>query len=100
MSELLEQKIKLKPQEPSKFVVLLLNDDYSTMDFVIEVLMLFFLKDKKQANQLMMQIHIEGEGICGIYDYDLAQTKVKQVLDFARVNHQPLVCALRKVEQK
>ncbi len=98
MPQLLAEKVKPKLKKPSKFQVLLLNDDYTTMDFVIEVLMLFFAKDKQQASELMMQVHIDGEGICGTYSYDLAQTKVTQVMDFAKENKQPLACVLRKLE--
>ena len=97
MSELSEQKVKPKLKKPSKFQVVLLNDDYSTMEFVVEVLKRFFAKTQSDAEQLMMQIHISGEGICGIYSFDVAQTKVKQVLSFAKQNQQPLMCVLREV---
>ncbi len=95
---LLAEKVKPKLKKPSKFQVLLLNDDYTTMDFVVEVLVLFFAKDKQQASKLMLQVHMDGEGICGVYGYDLAQTKVTQVMDFAKENNQPLICVLRKLK--
>jgi ATP-dependent Clp protease adaptor protein ClpS len=93
-----EKQLKTKPKlkKPSMFQVLLLNDDYTTMDFVIEVLKLFFAKNEKIAKEIMLKIHNEGECVCGIYSYDIAQTKVKQVIDFARNNNQPLMCILRK----
>jgi len=79
------------------FQVLLLNDDYTTMEFVVEVLMRFFGKSNDAAHSLMLKIHIEGEAVCGIYSHDVAQTKVSQVIDFSRKNDQPLMCVIREV---
>ncbi len=96
MKEALQQeKITLKP--PSKFQVLLLNDDQTTMEFVIKVLQKFFDKDKETAKIIMLKTHNDGEAICGIYSYDIAQTKAEQVIAFARENNQPLMCTVRKV---
>jgi len=87
-----KQKLKL----PNKFEVLLLNDDYTSMDFVIEVLRKFFLKDYLAAEAIMLKIHIDGEAVCGTYSYDVAQTKVSQVIEYSRKNDQPLMSVLRE----
>ena len=97
MSELLKQPTKPKLKRPSKFQVLLLNDDHTTMEFVVEVLVKVFSKSLAHAQQLMMTIHTDGQGVCGIYPFDLAQTKVKQVLDYAQYKQQPLMCVLKEV---
>ncbi len=89
---------KLKPKKPSRFQVLLLNDDYTTMEFVIQVLQQFFGKTEQSAYAIMLKVHIDGEGVCGIYSHDVAQTKVSQVIDFARKNEQPLMCVIRELE--
>ena len=86
------QKLKL----PNKFEVLLLNDDYTSMDFVIEVLRKFFQKDYLAAEAIMLKIHIDGEAVCGTYSYDVAQTKVSQVIEYSRKNDQPLMSVLRE----
>ena len=83
---------------PNKFHVLLLNDDYTTMEFVVEVLVRFFSKSVNEANNLMLKIHVEGEAVCGIYSYDVAQTKVTQVIEFSRQNEQPLMCIIREIK--
>jgi ATP-dependent Clp protease adaptor protein ClpS len=84
-------------RKPKRFEVILLNDDYTTMEFVIEVLKRFFKKNDLAAEAIMLKIHIDGEGVCGTYSYDIAQTKVNQVIDFARTNDQPLMCVLREL---
>jgi len=84
-------------KKPSIFEVLLLNDDYTTMEFVVEVLRRFFSKSNDAAHALMLKIHIEGEAVCGAYSHDIAQTKVSQVIDFSRKNDQPLMCIIREV---
>jgi ATP-dependent Clp protease adaptor protein ClpS len=91
------EKIK-KPKlvKPSLFQVLLLNDDYTTMEFVVKVLMKFFGKSEAQAGAIMLKIHKNGEAVCGTYSYDIAQTKVEQVISFSRENDHPLMCVLRK----
>ena len=82
---------------PKRFEVILLNDDYTTMEFVVEVLRRFFNKEFKAAEAIMLKIHIDGEAVCGTYSYDVAQTKVTQVIDFSRQNEQPLMCVLREL---
>jgi len=86
-----------KPKKPNIFDVLLLNDDYTTMEFVVEVLRRFFGKTNDAAHALMLKIHIEGEAVCGVYSHDVAQTKVSQVIDYSRKNDQPLMCVIREV---
>lgn len=97
MEELKTQVVKPKLKKPKRFQVLLLNDDYTTMEFVVAVLIRFFSKSEEAANAIMIKIHVDGEGICGIYSHDVAQTKVTQVTDFARNNEQPLICILREL---
>ena len=97
MEELKTKIAKPKLGKPKRFQVLLLNDDYTTMEFVVAVLMRFFSKDEEAANAIMIKIHVDGEGVCGTYSHDIANTKVTQVTDFARNNEQPLMCVLREL---
>ena len=97
MEELKTQIAKPKLKKPKRFQVLLLNDDYTTMKFVVVVLMRFFSKSEEASNAIMIKIHVDGEGVCGTYSHDIAQTKVTQVTDFARNNEQPLMCVLREL---
>ena len=97
MVDLLKEPTKNKTKKPNLFQVLLLNDDYTTMEFVVEVIKLFFGKSYEAANALMLKIHIEGEAVCGVYSHDIAQTKVSQVIDFSRKNDQPLMCVIREL---
>ena len=82
---------------PKRFEVILLNDDYTTMEFVVEVLRRFFYKEFKAAETIMLKIHIDGKAVCGTYSYDVAQSKVTQVIDYSRQNEQPLMCVLREL---
>ena len=84
----IDEEIEL--QEPKKYKVLLINDDYSTMEFVVEVLIRIFRKSQEQAAKLTMQIHEEGRAVCGIYSYEIAETKVAQVKANARKAQYPL----------
>jgi ATP-dependent Clp protease adaptor protein ClpS len=90
---------KSKPilKKPKTFEVILLNDDYTTMEFVVEILKRFFKKDILAAEAIMLKIHIEGEAVCGAYPYDIAQSKVSQVIEYSRKNKQPLMCVLREL---
>ena len=90
-------KTKTNLKRPNMFQVLLLNDDFTTMEFVVEVLRRFFYKTTDAAHALMLKIHIEGEAVCGTYSHDVAQTKVSQVIDFSRKNDQPLMCIIREI---
>ena len=89
---------KTKPQtkRPNMYRVLLLNDDYTPMEFVVHVLERFFNKDRDAATQIMLHVHHHGIGECGIYTYEVAETKVTQVMDFARKHHHPLQCVMEK----
>ncbi|MBS0423761.1 MAG: ATP-dependent Clp protease adapter ClpS [Proteobacteria bacterium] len=91
---LAEEKIKQKP--PPLYKILLLNDDFTPMEFVIEVLKLFFSMNQEQATRIMLRVHTEGVGVCGVYPSDIASTKVKQVIDFARKNEHPLRCVMEE----
>lgn len=92
------QTIRSKPKKPDLYQVLLLNDDYTSMEFVVEVLKRFFAKSEQAAQKIMLTIHDSGEGVCGHYSNDIAKTKVAQVLDFARANEQPLKCEIKALE--
>jgi len=97
MSQVESKTSKQKLKTPKQFEVILLNDDYTTMEFVVEVLRQFFHKEFQAAEAIMLKIHIDGEAVCGIYSYDVAQTKVNQVINYSRKNEQPLMCVLREL---
>ncbi len=92
---ILEAKPKLK--RPPLYKVILLNDDFTPMDFVIEILIDFFAMSEQKATQVMLQIHTQGVGVCGIYSKDVAETKVVIVNDYSREHHHPLMCSLDEV---
>ncbi|MBC6441476.1 MAG: ATP-dependent Clp protease adapter ClpS [Rhodospirillales bacterium] len=85
-----------KTQKPSMYKVLLLNDDYTPMEFVVHVLQKFFHKNTDDATTIMLHVHQHGVGICGVYPFDVAETKVTQVIDYARQNEHPLQATLEK----
>ncbi|MGB1077252.1 MAG: ATP-dependent Clp protease adapter ClpS [Bdellovibrionales bacterium] len=89
-------KTRPKTKKPDLYKVLLLNDDYTPMEFVIHILERFFSKNKQEATDIMMHVHRRGVGICGIFTYEIAETKVAQVMDYARANEQPLQCIMEK----
>lgn len=89
-------KTRTKPKKPSQYKVLLLNDDYTPMEFVVMVLKRFFGMDIEQATRVMLHVHQKGVGICGVFSYEVAETKVNQVMDFAHQNQHPLQCTLEK----
>tara|TARA_X000000368_G_scaffold321338_1_gene258507 strand:+ start:105 stop:479 length:375 start_codon:yes stop_codon:yes gene_type:complete len=93
-SIVLEEKPKLK--KPPLYKVIMLNDDYTPMEFVIEMLQTYFSKSQEQATQIMLHIHQKGIGICGLYTYEIAESKATQVLDKARKNQHPLQIKLEK----
>jgi len=78
--------------EPKMYKVILLNDDYTPMDFVIEVLQKFFDMDEQKATQIMLHVHTRGQGLCGIFTHEVAETKTAQVNEYARDNEHPLLC--------
>jgi len=88
------ERTKTKP--PPLFKVLLLNDDYTPMDFVIVVLQKFFGMNREQATRIMLKVHTEGRGLCGVYPRDIAATKVEQVAAFAREHQHPLACVMEE----
>ncbi|MDP2829073.1 MAG: ATP-dependent Clp protease adapter ClpS [Sulfuricellaceae bacterium] len=88
------KRVKAKP--PSLYKVMLLNDDYTPMEFVVIVLQRFFSRDREQATQIMLKVHVEGRGICGVYPKDIAATKVEQVLAFAGEYQHPLKCVMEE----
>lgn len=92
----LATKTRTKPKKPSQYKVLMLNDDYTPMEFVVMVLKRFFGMDLEQATRVMLHVHQKGVGVCGIFPYEVAETKVNQVMDFARQNQHPLQCTLEK----
>ena len=87
---------KPKTKKPCMYKVLMLNDDYTPMEFVVYVLERFFQMSREQATRIMLHVHQRGVGICGVYSYEVAETKVTQVMDFARQNEHPLQCTLEK----
>ena len=87
-------KTRPKTKKPSMYKVLLLNDDYTPMEFVVLVLEKFFNKSKQEATDIMLHVHRKGVGICGVYTFEVAETKVSQVMDFARSHEQPLQCTM------
>ena len=86
-----------KPKPPSMYRVVLLNDDFTPMEFVVDVLERFFNKNREQATQIMLQVHTEGSGVCGIYPHGIAETKVSQVLAYSNEYQHPLQCAMQEV---
>lgn len=89
-------RTRARPKKPSQYKVLMLNDDYTPMEFVVMVLKRFFRMDLEQATRVMLHVHQRGVGVCGIFPYEVAETKVNQVMDFARENQHPLQCTLEK----
>jgi ATP-dependent Clp protease adaptor protein ClpS len=87
---------RTKTKKPSMYKVLMLNDDYTPMEFVVHVLERFFGKSREEATQIMLHVHRRGVGVCGVYTYEVAETKVTQVTEFARRNQHPLRCTLEK----
>ena len=92
-SELLE-RTRQETKKPELYKVLLLNDDYTTMDFVVEVLETIFHKQPAEAHRIMMMVHTQGKGLCGLYPFEVAETKVATVVDRARENGFPLRAAM------
>jgi ATP-dependent Clp protease adaptor protein ClpS len=89
-------RTRTKTQRPPLYKVLLLNDDYTPMEFVVHVLERFFSKSREEATRIMLHVHQKGVGICGVFTYEVAETKVTQVMDLARKHQHPLQCTLEK----
>ncbi len=92
----LATRTRTKPKKPSLYKVLMLNDDYTPMEFVVSVLKRYFNMDMEQATRVMLHVHQRGVGVCGIFTYEVAETKVNLVLEAARANQHPLQCTLEK----
>ncbi len=89
-------KSRAKTKKPAMYKVLMLNDDYTPMEFVVHVLEQYFQKRNEDATRIMLHVHQKGVGICGVFTYDVAETKVSQVMDFARQHQHPLQCTIEK----
>lgn len=89
-------KPKMKTKKPSMYKVIMLNDDYTPMEFVVHVLERFFSKNREEATRIMLHVHQRGVGVCGTFTYEVAETKVTQVMDFARQHQHPLQCTVEK----
>ena len=89
-------RTKPKLKKPSLYRVLILNDDYTPMEFVIHVLERFFQKNKEDATRIMLHVHNHGVGECGVFTYEVAESKMTQVMDYARQNQHPLQCVMEK----
>ena len=92
----LEAKPKLKP--PSRYKVIMLNDDYTPMDFVVETLELFFNMDRERATRVMLMVHTQGKAVCGVYTHDVAETKAAQVNRWSKGHQHPLMCEIEAFE--
>lgn len=88
------QEAKPQVKKPRLFRVILLNDDYTPMEFVVLILQRFFQLDRERAVRVMLNVHTKGAGVCGVYPAEIAESKVRQVLDFARENEHPLQCTM------
>jgi ATP-dependent Clp protease adaptor protein ClpS len=89
-------KSRTKTKKPSMYKVLMLNDDYTPMEFVVHVLEQFFAKSHEEANRIMLHVHQKGVGVCGVYTYEVAETKVNQTMDLAQQHQHPLQCTIEK----
>ncbi|MCG0995185.1 MAG: ATP-dependent Clp protease adapter ClpS [Acetobacter indonesiensis] len=89
-------RAKPKTRKPAMYKVLMLNDDYTPMEFVVHVLERFFSKNRDEATSIMLNVHKRGVGVCGVFTYEVAETKVTQVMDLARQNQHPLQCTIEK----
>jgi ATP-dependent Clp protease adaptor protein ClpS len=87
---------RTKTKKPSMYKVLMLNDDYTPMEFVVDVLQHIFQKTREEATKIMLHVHQKGVGVCGVFTYEVAETKVTQTVDYARKNQHPLQCTLEK----
>ncbi|MEJ2609908.1 MAG: ATP-dependent Clp protease adapter ClpS [Candidatus Thiodiazotropha sp.] len=90
------QEASPKLKKPPLYKVIILNDDYTPMEFVVQVLEIFFNMDKERATRVMLHVHTEGVGICGVFTKDVAETKVSQVNDYSRSNQHPLMCTMEE----
>lgn len=94
---LVVEESKPKTKKPPLFRVVLLNDDYTPMEFVVEILEMIFSMDRPKATRVMLEVHTKGKGVCGVFTYEIAETKVAQVCSFADQNQHPLMCTLEEI---
>ena len=97
LEDTVEQESKLKPKLPKNYKVILLNDDYTPMEFVVVVIQKVFKKSHDEATKIMLQIHTEGIGICGVFPLEIAETKMNQVLNLSKESQHPLQCIIEKI---
>ena len=90
------QEVKPRLKRPPLYKVILINDDYTPMEFVVHVLENFFGLDREKSTRIMLEVHTRGRGICGIYTHEIAETKVEQVNNYSRENNHPLLCTMEK----
>ncbi|MDQ2070715.1 ATP-dependent Clp protease adapter ClpS [Natronospira bacteriovora] len=90
------QEAKPEVRKPPLYKVILLNDDFTPMDFVVEVLQRFFRMDRNKATQIMLNVHTQGKGVCGVFTYEIAETKVAQVNEYSKKHQHPLLCTLEQ----
>lgn len=95
--ELAVEQARPKLQPPKKYRVVLLNDDYTPMEFVVQILTLFFGMNQEKATKVMLMVHTKGKAICGEYSYQIAETKVEQVNDYSRQHQHPLLCTMEEI---
>ena len=95
-SNLALQEAKPKLKRPPLYKVILLNDDYTPMEFVVEVLETYFRLDREKATQIMLHVHTRGVGVCGVFTREIAETKVAQVNDYSRSHQHPLLCTMEE----
>ena len=94
---LIEKRSKKKLKKPSLYKVIMLNDDYTPMEFVVYLLKTFFQKNQDEASKIMLEVHSKGAGICGVFSYEIAETKITKVINTSRTNGFPLLCTLEKM---
>jgi len=95
-SDLMVQESRPDVEEPKRYKVILVNDDFTPMEFVVEILSIFFNLDEETATRIMLNVHEKGKGVCGIFSKDIAETKVVMVNEFARENEHPLLCTMEQ----
>ncbi len=93
---LVVEEAKPRLKRPPLYKVVLLNDDYTPMEFVVEILQTFFRMDRTQATQIMLHVHTRGKGVCGVFTFEIAETKAAQVNDYSRKHQHPLLCTLEE----
>ncbi len=93
---LVVEEAKPRLKRPPLYKVVLLNDDYTPMEFVVEILQTFFRMNRPQATQIMLHVHTRGKGVCGVFTYEIAETKAAQVNDYSRTHQHPLLCTLEE----